>query len=903
MTNYNRKFFTAVRERDQADIAAGVAMFFGAPTVGQTSEPAALPSHLVGLQEGEWAAWRCIGLRGAGFPAEKVLRLAAPECAAVAERLMEAEDATQSACQDSLKILNEALDTLRSEGRWEDKERRNVLLKASRQLMLGKLPAASSLAALHPAEQASVEMMRAARVRVNELRAEFQEAYEASTTNTSRALRQVASEEPFREAVIWQNRHAFHGSVDALLRMPADSKAEGTKRRKYESLIVSYLQRYCVKNDTIGFFGPVGWATFNDEHRGLQLNTGSELLATRHVYFEDWCISALIDKLNLNLALRRWFAPRRLPFIYLDGDMLCMPMRRPLRLAPKHAAVLRQCTGKQTARQIAQEMLRGGSSSQGGNFSSEQEVLAILEGLCTQRLILWQLELPLDAYPERRLRKLLERIEDDELRKAALAPLDELEQAKDAVAAAAGDAGKLDAALGALEEKFTTLTGEASTRGAGRTYAARTLVYEDCRRSTEVEIGSQIIDELAPALSLMLKSARWFTYEGAKVLREELLILYRELVKKNGGNRTVDGLTFWMQAHAQMFANLNDLNGFEAPVLDKVQEIFQQRWKEILGIEKGQRQIAWSSSEVRERAGTAFDAPHAGWNFGRYHSPDIMIAAASADAIKRGDYQLVMGELHLGNNTLGGSLFVEQHKNPQELVDAIESDLMQVRAVPMTPREWLTARVNYSIVSPRDYRIEFTVNAFNSDREKALPIGELVVEESGDDLIARTRDGRLSFSMVEIFGGMFSGFVVNQFQLMEKGEHTPRVTIDRLIVAREAWRFAPAAFPFADLKDDAERFIVARRWARSQGLPRFVFIKVPVETKPFYADFDSPVYVNMLARMIRRQALDGAEGATITVSEMIPGLEQVWLPDSLGQSYTSEMRMVALDLQEIPDRA
>lgn len=900
MMIYNQTFYTEVGERARAENARGTAKFFGGANAVQASERATLPSHLVGLEKGEWAVWRCIGLRGAGFPARKVLRLAAPECAAVADRLLEAEGVARSAYQESLKVFNEALDALRCEGQWDDKAQRNALLKITRRLMCGKLPTSSE--SLTPAQQASVDTACIAQTHLNEVKSEFQEAYEASTMHTSRVLREVASEEPFREAVIWQNRHAFHGSVNGLLRMPADSKEEGTKRRKHESMIVSYLQRYCVKNDTIGFFGPVGWSTFNDNNQGLQLSTGSGLLATRHVYFEDWCIGALVDKLNLNAGLRHWFAPRSLPFIYLDGDLLCMPMRRPLRLAAKHAAVLRQCTGKQTAREIAQAMMRRLGSSQGGNFSSEQEVFAILEGLCAQRLILWQLELPLDAYPERRLRELLERIEDEQLRQAALAPLDELEQAKNAISAAAGDAEKLDAALGALEEKFTTLTGEASTRAAGRTYAARTLVYEDCRRSTEVEIGSDIIGELAPALSLLLKSARWFTYEGAKVLRAELLSLYRELVKKNGGNRSVDGLSFWMQAQAQMFANVNDQNGFEAPVLDSVQEIFQHRWEEILGVEEGQRQVAWSSSEVRERAGTAFDAPHAGWSFGRYHSPDVMIAAESPEAIKRGDYQLVMGELHLGNNTLGGSLFVEQHKNPQELIDAIESDLTQVRAVPMTPREWLTARINYNIVSPRDYRVEFSVNAFHTDREKALPIGELVVEENGDDLLARTRDGRLSFSMVEIFGGMFSGFVANQFQLLRRLPHTPRITIDRLIVARETWRFAPAAFPFAVLKDDAERFIAARRWARSQGLPRFVFVKVPVETKPFYTDFDSPVYVNMLARMVRRQALDGVEGATITVSEMVPGLEQVWLPDAVGQYYTSELRMVALDLLELPNR-
>jgi hypothetical protein len=178
-----------------------------------------------------------------------------------------------------------------------------------------------------------------------------------------------------------------------------------------------------------------------------------------------------------------------------------------------------------------------------------------------------------------------------------------------------------------------------------------------------------------------------------------------------------------------------------------------------------------------------------------------------------------------------------------------------------------------------------------------------VVEENDDDLVARTRDGRLSFDMVEIFGGMFSGFVVNQFQLLRRLTHTPRVTIDRLIVARETWRFAPAVVSFAELKDDAERFIAARRWAKSHGLPRFVFVKVPVETKPFYTDFDSPLYVNLMAKMVRRQSLEGLEGATLSISEMVPGLEQVWLPDAVGQYYTSELRMVALDLLEIPNRS
>jgi hypothetical protein len=146
---------------------------------------------------------------------------------------------------------------------------------------------------------------------------------------------------------------------------------------------------------------------------------------------------------------------------------------------------------------------------------------------------------------------------------------------------------------------------------------------------------------------------------------------------------------------------------------------------------------------------------------------------------------------------------------------------------------------------------------------------------------------------------MFSGLVVNQFKLVRDLPHSPRITIDRLIVARESWRFTAADLTFATIKDDADRYVAARRWAKSHSLPRFVFVKVPVETKPVHVDFDSPTFVHLLTKIIRRQAQEGTEGATIAFSEMLPAFEQLWLPDAEDNRYTSELRIVALDLAKI----
>jgi hypothetical protein len=100
---------------------------------------------------------------------------------------------------------------------------------------------------------------------------------------------------------------------------------------------------------------------------------------------------------------------------------------------------------------------------------------------------------------------------------------------------------------------------------------------------------------------------------------------------------------------------------------------------------------------------------------------------------------------------------------------------------------------------------------------------------------------------------------------------------------------------FSFEKNDADRFIAARRWKEQSGIPRFVFVKVPVERKPFYVDFDSPICCDILAKMVRRTKQNGAPDARISVTEMLPLTEQSWLPDAEGRHYTSELRMVAVD--------
>lgn len=80
------------------------------------------------------------------------------------------------------------------------------------------------------------------------------------------------------------------------------------------------------------------------------------------------------------------------------------------------------------------------------------------------------------------------------------------------------------------------------------------------------------------------------------------------------------------------------------------------------------------------------------------------------------------------------------------------------------------------------------------------------------------------------------------------------------------------------------------------GLLRFLFAKAPVERKPVYLDLNSPIYVNIFAKIIRRMKESNYANGLITTSEMLPDHNHTCLIDNEGQHYTSELRMVAVDL-------
>jgi hypothetical protein len=79
-------------------------------------------------------------------------------------------------------------------------------------------------------------------------------------------------------------------------------------------------------------------------------------------------------------------------------------------------------------------------------------------------------------------------------------------------------------------------------------------------------------------------------------------------------------------------------------------------------------------------------------------------------------------------------------------------------------------------------------------------------------------------------------------------------------------------------------------------VPRFTFVKLPAEEKPFYLDLDSPIYADIFCRLLR-QELEVHPESQMSITEMLPTHDQLWLTDDVGNLYTNELRMVAVDLR------
>jgi hypothetical protein len=709
-------------------------------------------------------------------------------------------------------------------------------------------------------------------------RERYAKVFTAATDRLSAAVRRTAADPAFREAVTWQNPALVHDCLDKA----AAGEPRNVRGRYHELTIAMYLQRYCLKNDTIGFFGPVGWARIGDDDTGLSAEPGPSLLAHRSTYFEGWAVDAVSEVIASRAEVWPWLRPAVSRSAVVGGRVLRLPFRRPVTLTAAEVGVLGRCDGHRTVRDIA-------------GVPPDPACVAALLRLRELGALRIDLQPPLIPRPERELAERIDTIADPAVRAQARTPLDELVAGRDAVTAAAGDPERLLGEVRALAETFGRITGRAPTRRSGAIYAGRTLVYEDTVRAGEVRVGRRVTDRLAPALGLVLDSALWLANTVAD--RYEALarqILDRELARTGGTDMALVQLLGTIMPEF----GKNPVGRPESAIVDTVMDELRERWRRALALpleafdRTSRHQVAAEAIAGPMAAEFATGPPR--WSGAGWHSPDVMLVPDGT----AGDVQFVLGELHCASNTLNSQFFVTQHPAPERLRDSVAASGLGRRVVTV-PR--LDSPVATSRMAPATELMlaDWTYVCMGAEAVVPPPEATVVsaqdlrVRRHGDELVVHHHASGAEHSFLEVAGDALSVLVADALRPLGGARHAPRLTIDALVVSREAWTLRAGDVSWAFVKDEQQRYAGARRWRSSLALPERVFARVPVERKPAAVDFRSLPLVNLLAKIIRRTAAEPGD-QDVTVTETLPGVEHLWLGDAAGERYTAELRLVAV---------
>lgn len=820
--------------------------------------------HAVHLPGGNWEAWRSFCLRGAGFPAKLVLHLAAPGAAAAADRFSRAQRQREEA-------LHEALQQLRDSGAADPAQRSQIraLRRLRRKLRRGIVDEDCARIDLRP--------LAAAIRREERSRDELASAYDSDAQSLRSALEGLASDPRFQEAAMWQTGPAIGFAAKSLQRQ------SGQKLHEASRFIALLTQRYAVKNDTCGFFGPSGWPRLDDALDGyMHIETASELTSCCSIYFEGWAIDELAESFNREPEARRWAIPRIRSEVWLGGAGPFAPGRGLVEVSQSELRLLQACDGRRSAHAIAQELACGNGSS----MATEEDVFAAIQRLVENELMIWRFEVNPQLHPQEQLRGIIEAIGDEALRRRFAQDLDQLTQGRDRVAEACGDPEELAKRLAELDGTFTRITGKSATRRPGMMYSARNILYKDCRRAGSLTLGRAFLDQVGPAISIVLDGARWLLGEVAQELRRCLRDCLAEL-RGIEGEGEIDAQRFL--GHTKKDSWLIDV---VEPKLGELRQRYQAAWAAVLvdPISESPHRVAFDVAATAQRARLIFGSPQESWSLVRQLSPDIMVCADGPEAFRRGDFQLTMGELHTGN-TLTWSALAAQHPSLESLLetlaDATEGETIVLKQKPV--RGWL-ARTNPLLVLPRFWRFEYDKDLSSLPACNRLPAAKLVVIDEGQGVRFRARDGSFECDALEIFAEYLSPPIHAILgQMRPKSPHAPRLDLGPLTLMRETWNPKKAEMPFPAESDKSRRFAEIRAWAREQGMPRWVFYTIPDEPKPCFLDFDSPVLTDVFAKFLKR--LEPNQGVKIV--EMKPCLDETWLVDSRNDRYTCECRIVA----------
>ena len=689
------------------------------------------------------------------------------------------------------------------------------------------------------------------------------------------ALRDMLLDVRVQEAIFLSSAE-FYRNITQHMERPLEQRK--SRSRQKEKTAAKYIQRFCAKNETISFYGPLAWGKLDRSSGvGLAFEPGpGPIVASRRVSFEHWAIHRLAKIISQDPNVVPELAPRLSPACHVDGVTLFYPVARTTELDARQLAVIERCDGDTPWTEVIDRLGDHAAFAEAG-----PSPLEVAQGLIDLRILTRDILIPTVVMnPERAL--LAAVVALSEPARAPWEPrLRALCEATERFAAASlPERIHIFAELG---RQYQELTGDAPNRRGGEMYAARTLLYEDCERDVRGLVMGEATARRLESVAPLLDIARWVTRELPRRYQGRFLEVFGRL---SSGLPAVDFVHFVRETQW-----LADDNRIERELREEIEDA----WREVIGSrwpadDDPAASIAITAedcAQVLARLDPDGDSDRQGQPEilgASFLSPDFLLAA-TADEARAGQGVIVMGELHK-------AVFLAAQPVAQPFCPALDELLACVqRAVPGpvmsivdAPQGYQRSDFNWPDL-PGFYEILTEGATSRFPPERVVPVGSLEVAEADGNLYVTSRDGTLRTWLFSVLSGFLYRKLLAVDPIELSGHRAPRITLDEIVIRRRRWQVDSELLASCRAQPDSAALLgAARRFQRQFGMPDRIFVKSPNEIKPIYIDFKSFFLVELLFKL-------ASEAPTLSISEMLPDAQQLWLGDAQDRRYTSEIRM------------
>ncbi|MEZ4265762.1 MAG: lantibiotic dehydratase [Myxococcota bacterium] len=641
------------------------------------------------------------------------------------------------------------------------------------------------------------------------------------------ALTALAGEPLFREAIFLSNP-GLDAVLDGWLSALGEDSDGATAKKRLKTLW-RYAQRFCAKNDTTAFFGPVAAGRLDAPGEAL---SAWPLRERTRAFVTHWAADALLQA-----------AARELEF---------PPQRRP---AP---GVVAGAEGATVWRLDGRGVLGPDADSEGAAESG------------------WT-QLPVGmADPLAEVRRRIEAAAGAE-RGRWLERLDRLEACRDEFAGAPLPTRRR--VLDAMERVITEVSGAAPRRKPGEFYASRTVIHEMCDRTgapaTLPPGHAALCESVTPWLELALLPAAadrlafraWYDarFDGGERAWREVakafsadktgfLLSAPEATRalRRGASTARDLLRAAVDAHLQTAGADQPLTidpGLLAPILAEARP----------HLDAAGSAFANPDIMVGEGEGGPY-AVFAEAHHLAYPTPCLLPVLGCRDALLD-DLRGFLAALCAPAEPALPVSYAHSFISVSE--DLGHVDLQLSGLSPLGPER--RASLAELRVARAGAGFEFGVATESGRRASVAPLTRLLGLDRASP----------AYSVSPLDLGALLG---SDWRFPSS---LPRISLGPLVIHRRRWRVVSSRWAG---ERSAEASVKRLRALAGDAFPRFTFVSPASEPKPLLFDRDSPLAVEFLLRHAR-------ESKALTFVEMLPGPEDLWLRGEAG-AHTSELRLV-----------